>query len=114
MADKVNGRFKIFNSYHKLTALVTPPVDRPSRWDIEPIFIGEVPTLPLDKYYIYDVNGKLIHSTESPGYVQRYTNIDNVLYIYQHPYYPERAEFKERWQHIHPLESSSIPILKSH
>lgn len=82
MADKVNGRFKVFNSKHELLSLVTPPVDRPSRWTIVPAFAGENISLILDKYYFYNIEGELLAERVSPRYAQLDRYVNGSLYVY--------------------------------
>ncbi|AJQ92855.1 fibronectin type III domain-containing protein [Gynuella sunshinyii] len=83
MADKVNGRFKIYASNGLLQSIVVPPVNRPSWWTIVPVFVGEKISLILDNFYFYDLTGDLINTTASPKKARKDQDVDNVLYIYQ-------------------------------
>jgi hypothetical protein len=83
MADEVNGRFKIYDADRALTALIIPLVDRPSRWTISPVFVGENISLILNKFYFYNSSGKLINQVDSPNKARDDIDIEGILYIRQ-------------------------------
>lgn len=84
MADKVNGRFKIYNANKELSQIVVPPVVKPSRWFIAPAFIGENVSLILDKFYIYSIEGELVaEETVVPNYTVFKREINDKLFVHQ-------------------------------
>lgn len=83
IADKLNGRIKIYGADGVLIRNITPPVARPKRWTMVPNYIGQNVLIPLDKYYIYSNGGELISQSVGPDdddYIREY---NNKLYVHE-------------------------------
>jgi hypothetical protein len=82
ITDGQNGRFKLYSSNGQLLRNITPPLENPKDWVINPKFVGSNIVLITRYYFFFSLSGEVISSIDAQGkVVDFWDTINNKLYI---------------------------------